>query len=92
METMSKKKTDTEEYDFSRHPRISRYLTATEVAEQLNIDPSTLWRMWNAGLFPRPVRLLGSKGTKGKKRKGWRWSEASIAAWQAEKDAKAQAG
>ena len=53
-----------------------RYLTVKQVAEALNVSPSTLWRWVRSGYLVKPVRL-GPKVT--------RFLESDVLAWAREK-------
>jgi prophage regulatory protein len=61
---------------FTQQRRIttmaSRYIRRTEVEDLTGLSRSTIYRMMDAGQFPRPIRLT---------QKAVGWKETDIAAW-----------
>lgn len=50
----------------------SRYIRRTEVEDLTGLSRSTIYRLMDAGQFPRPIRLT---------QKAVGWKETDIAAW-----------
>ena len=59
-------------------PALSALLNVTEVANLLGISPRHVWRMADAGTFPRPLKV-------GMKLR--RWPRSAIESWLAEQTA-----
>ena len=62
----------------STPPAQSALLNVTEVANLLGISPRHVWRMADAGTFPRPLKV-------GMKLR--RWPRSSVESWLAEQTA-----
>ena len=60
------------------HDSKSPFMKAAEVLEILGVAKSTLWRWYNAGNFPRPVRL-GDRAVA--------WRRADVEEWIANRPA-----
>jgi prophage regulatory protein len=71
---MAKHKTKTVE---SAPPDDERLIETKELLARIPLDRSTIWRMVQAGQFPRPLQLTPS-------RIAWRWS--AVVQWLTERE------